>query len=540
MKFSGNIVDVVNNTIYKGSIEIENGIVVSLTADKSICSDDYIMPGFVDSHIHIESSMLIPSEFARLATIHGTVATVSDPHEIANVLGIAGIEFMISNGKKVPFKFHFGAPSCVPATAFESAGAVVDTKDIEALMGSNDIYFLGEMMNYPGVLFDDNDVHNKLKSAKKFNKPIDGHAPGLIGSDALKYANSGISTDHECFSIEEAEEKVKLGMKILIREGSAAKNFDELAFLLLKYPGKIMLCSDDKHPDDLINGHLNLLCKRALEKGIPLLNIIQALTIVPVNHYKLNVGLLQKNDDADFIIVDNLTDFNIKKTFVKGKLVAENGNPLIESINEIVINNFNAKKPNPTDIRVKYKNQNIRVIDVIEGQLITKQFVTKPTVSNHCIVSNPSDDILKLVVVNRYNPEAPSIGFIRGFKITKGAIASSVSHDSHNIIAVGSNDDDICNAINSIIDAKGGISVSTNSEISMLQLPFAGLMSGDDGYIVAKNYELLDKKAKILGSNLQSPFMTLSFMALLVIPELKLSDKGLFDGTKFEFTTLEA
>jgi len=534
---SGNIVDVVNQRIFQGTVKVENGKILTIKEEK-VEDTHFILPGFIDAHVHIESSMLIPSEFARIAVTHGTVATVSDPHEIANVLGVDGVHFMIANGKKTPFKFYFGAPSCVPATPFETSGATIDSIEIEKLLKSEDIYYLAEMMNFPGVIFDDAEVLRKIEAAKSNNKPIDGHAPGLKGKDLVKYANSGVSTDHECFTMDEAIEKIKNGMKIQIREGSAAKNFDVLMGLLDKHAESIMFCSDDKHPDDLLKGHINLLVKRAINKGYNPLKVIRTVTYNPVMHYKLGVGLLQINDDADFIIVNNLKDLDVQKTFIKGNLVAENGNTHIKSIAESTLNLFNASKITEEDIAMETKSGKIKVIKAIEGQLITETMIFKPKIEAGFIVSDTERDILKIIVLNRYNKAKPAIGFIQNFQMKSGAIASTVAHDSHNIIAVGATDKDIVRAVNLLFESKGGISLVTGADEILLPLPVAGLMSNEDGYKVAKKYELINNKVKQTGSTLKSPYMTLSFMALLVIPELKLSDKGLFDGNKFEFTSI--
>jgi len=534
---SGNIVDVVNQRIFQGTVKVENGKILTIKEEK-VEDTHFILPGFIDAHVHIESSMLIPSEFARIAVTHGTVATVSDPHEIANVLGVDGVHFMIANGKKTPFKFYFGAPSCVPATPFETSGATIDSIEIEKLLKSEDIYYLAEMMNFPGVIFDDAEVLRKIEAAKSNNKPIDGHAPGLKGKDLVKYANSGVSTDHECFTMDEAIEKIKNGMKIQIREGSAAKNFDVLMGLLDKHAESIMFCSDDKHPDDLLKGHINLLVKRAINKGYNPLKVIRTVTYNPVMHYKLGVGLLQINDDADFIIVNNLKDLDVQKTFIKGNLVAENGNTHIKSIAESTLNLFNASKITEEDIAMETKSGKIKVIKAIEGQLITETMIFKPKIEAGFIVSDTERDILKIIVLNRYNKAKPAVGFIQNFQMKSGAIASTVAHDSHNIIAVGATDKDIVRAVNLLFESKGGISLVTGADEILLPLPVAGLMSNEDGYKVAKKYELINNKVKETGSTLKSPYMTLSFMALLVIPELKLSDKGLFDGNKFEFTSI--
>jgi len=538
MQIQGQIVDIPNRRIYSGEITVRNGHIISI-AEKEHPVRNYILPGFIDAHIHIESSMLVPSEFAKLAVLHGTVATVSDPHEIANVLGKEGVYYMIKNSKKVPLKFHFGAPSCVPATTFETAGATIDSDGIKELLECPDIYYLAEMMNYPGVLFDDAEVMKKIQWAKHFNKPIDGHAPGLRGEPVRKYIAAGISTDHECFTSEEASEKLSLGMKVLIREGSAAKNFEALIGLLPEHYKNMMFCSDDKHPDDLIISHINALCARAVAKGIDIFKVLQAACINPVDHYKMNVGLLRKNDAADFIVVDNLTDFKVIQTYINGELVAENGKSFIENIAFETPNNFNISAKTVADFEVKSTASKIRVIEALEGQLITNEIHHKPLIQNGKIISDTANDILKMAVVNRYQDTQPAIAFIKNFGLKKGAIASSVAHDCHNIVVVGTSDEEICNAVNLIIKNTGGICGVNGSENKSLALPVAGIMSDKDGWETGKLYEEIDAMAKQLGSQLKAPFMTLSFMALLVIPDLKLSDKGLFSGNSFSFVDLE-
>jgi adenine deaminase len=534
---SGNIVDIVKREIYQGTINVENGKINKINRGK-VKDDRYILPGLIDSHIHIESSMLIPSEFARLAVRHGTVASVSDPHEIANVLGMEGIRFMINNGKKVPFKFYFGASSCVPATQFETSGANLGVKEIDELLQMDDIHYLSEMMNFPGVLFGDKEVMEKIAIAKKYNKPIDGHAPGLKGENAKKYIAAGISTDHECFTMEEALFKVKNGMKILIREGSAAKNFEALIDLIKDYPNKVMFCSDDRHPNDLVKGHINEFVKRAFKKGYDKFDVLRAASLNPIKHYNLDIGLLQQGDNADFIIVDDLENFNIKATFIGGNIVADEKTSFIESQTERVINNFSAKKLKTEDIKIAPQNGEIRVIQAIDGQLITNNITREAKVENGNVVSDVENDILKIVVYNRYESAKPSIAFINNFGFKSGAIASSVAHDSHNVVAVGVDDSDIVEAINLLVERKGGVSLAKKNLKKVLPLPIAGLMSAEDGYVVAKKYEELDMLAKTLGTQLNASYMTLAFMALLVIPEIKLSDLGLFDGNKFEFVSL--
>jgi adenine deaminase len=536
-EISGKIIDLIGERIFPGIVTVEDGKISSIVEMKNV-DDQYILPGLIDSHIHIESSMLIPSEFARLAVVHGTVATVSDPHEIANVLGIDGIRYMINNGKKVPFHFYFGASSCVPATIFETSGASLGAAEMEELLKMPEIKYMSEMMNFPGVLFGDKEVMEKIAIAKKYKKPVDGHAPGVKGEDARKYIEAGITTDHECFTIEEALDKIKWGMKIQIREGSAAKNFDALVGLLETHPDKVLFCSDDKHPNDLAHGHINQLVKRAIAKGFDPMCVLKSCILNPVNHYKLDVGLLQKGDDADFIIVDNLNDFNVLYTFIIGRKVAENGKSLIASVKEAEPNNFHAMKIDIGDIKVPSVSMQIEVIRAFDGQLITEKYFTVPKIENGNIVSDTKNDVLKLVVMNRYKSTKPAVCFINNFGFNRGAIASTVAHDSHNIIAVGTGDEEIVRAINLLVEAKGGVSLVEGDAEFVLPLPVAGLMSAKDGFEVADAYDKMDKRAKGLGSKLGAPYMTLSFMALLVIPALKLSDKGLFDGIKFEFTSL--
>ena len=531
----GRIIDVVRDRVFPGTVDVNNGKILSVK-EEPVKEMVYILPGLVDAHIHIESSMLIPSEFARLAVIHGTVATVSDPHEIANVLGVEGIRFMIANGKKVPFKFCFGASSCVPATPFETAGASLGVDEIDELLQMDDIGYLSEMMNFPGVLAADEDVMAKLALARKYGKPVDGHAPGLMGDDARKYIAAGISTDHECFTLEEGIEKAKLGMNILIREGSAARNFDTLAPLLGTYPDQVMFCSDDKHPDDLLRRHINDIARRAILKGYDLLTVIRACTLNPKKHYNLGTGLLQPGDPADFIVIDDPLTFNVLKTYIDGNLVAENGKSFIRSVVEKPVNFFNARRILTEELAVKPLGEKIRVIEALEGQLITNSLAEVVKVENGNVISDPGRDILKIAVLNRYRPVPPSVAFIRHFGLKRGAIASTVAHDSHNIIAVGVRDEDIARAVNVLVDSKGGICCIDGENIYHLPLPVAGLMSEADGFEIASKYEDIDQKARELGSGLRAPFMTLSFMALLVIPELKLSDKGLFDGGRFKFT----
>jgi adenine deaminase len=537
-RVQGKIVDVFGRRIFPGEITVENGKIVAIV-EKAVSEKSFVLPGFVDAHVHIESSMLIPSQFARAAVKHGTVAVVSDPHEIANVCGIEGILFMIENGRKVPFLFHFGAPSCVPATPFESSGSTLDDKAVEGLLKRKDIYFLAEMMNFPGAVNGDLQVLNKIKAAIQAGKKIDGHAPGLSGADLLTYISRGISTDHECMTLGEAEEKILGGMKILIREGSAARNMHELLPLLKKHPEMVMFCTDDSHPDTLIKRHINYIVREAIEMGYNLYDVLKSASVNSVEHYGLNVGLLREGDKADFIVVSDLDSFKIQKTFINGRIVYDNGQIHMPETNPGKIpNHFHANPVVKADILVTVEGSKMRVIEIIDGELYTRSLLVDVDVDQKMVSSQTEDDILKLVVLNRYSHQKPQVGFVKGFGLKGGALASSIAHDSHNIVAVGVADADIVSAINSVIDSKGGLSISREGEIFSLPLPVAGLMSTEDAETVAQKYKSLETCSRKMGTVLQSPFMALSFLSLLVIPELKLGDKGLFDVNKFEFTSL--
>lgn len=537
--FSGMIVDVPGNRIFPGKITVSDGFISNINEmPPHQVSRQYILPGLVDAHVHIESSMVLPACFAQMAVVHGTTATVSDPHEIANVLGIKGVEFMVRNGATVPFKFFFGAPACVPATPFETSGATLSVEHIEQLLKREEIKYLAEMMNFPGVLAGNKQVMDKIRVAKKYNKPVDGHAPGLTGEEAIKYAGAGISTDHECFQVDEAMDKLRAGMIIQIREGSAAKNFDTLIPLLHKFPHKIMFCSDDKHPQDLMKGHMNRLVVRAMQHGLDLITALKPCTLNPITHYNLEAGLLQINDPADYIVVDHPDTFNVLQTVINGTVVARNGESLMEAPGGEAPNKFVKPNLNTESLKVKAEKQTIRVIDAFDGKLITGSSQVKPLIKNGNVVADTTRDILKIVVVNRYNSSKPAIGFIGNMGLKKGAMASTVAHDSHNIIAVGTTDESILHAINLIAEERGGVAYCNDTEKMVIPLPVAGIMSPKSVKEVAKAYVKIDKLAKDNGSKLTAPFMTLSFMALLVIPSLKISDKGLFDGSVFAFTSL--
>lgn len=533
----GNIIDIVSRTIFQGTVVVKNGKIEKIKTGNSN-SGFFICPGLIDAHVHIESSMLTPVEFARVAVNHGTVAAVSDPHEIANVLGKSGVMFMIKNGNMVPFKFFFGAPSCVPATSFETSGAILDVEDIRELLKNGATGYIAEMMNFPGVIYRDKEIMKKLDLAREFDVTVDGHAPGISGEDLKKYVNAGISTDHECTRLDEALEKIAMGMKILIREGSAAKDFDKLCGLISTHTDKVMLCSDDLHPDDLVNGHINVLIKKGLSRGIDLFDLLKVAVTNPVEHYRLNVGLLQEGDPADFILIDNLEDFNVQSCFIDGINVSANGCTKINSVKTDPVNNFFSYEIKTEDLAVPAVTEKISVIEATDGELFTKHTVRRASIVKGLCESDTAGDILKIVVVNRYKKADPAIGFIHGFGLKSGAIASSIAHDSHNIIAVGVNDAAIAKAINEVMRRKGGIVAWDGGEMYALTLNIAGIMTNDDGLKVAGAYNDLNHMTKQMGTTMRTPFMTLSFMALLVIPELKIGDKGLFDVNKFAFTDL--
>ncbi len=542
MVIKGKLIDIAAKRIFPAEISIADKKIFSiqeLSADSAV-PEVFICPGFIDAHVHIESSMLLPSEFARLAVVHGTIATVSDPHEIANVLGISGVDFMIENGRQTPFYFYFGSPSCVPATEFETAGAALHAAETDQLLSRPDIRYLSEMMNFPGVLHGDPEVMKKISLAKKYHKPIDGHAPGLRGDALRNYVLAGISTDHECFTADEALEKLGLGMKILIREGSAARNFEALADLLSDHWENMMFCSDDKHPDSLVSGHINQLCARAVAKKIDPFKVLTVACINPIKHYNLEVGYLRPNDPADFILLKDLNHFQVLQTYIKGQLVAENGKTKLDSVKSSTEpNQFECALTKPGDFKFPaYPQQDTSysypVIEALDGQLITGKYKTEMKAVDGMWKADPGNDILKIVVLNRYKKAPVSKAFIKSFGLKTGALASSVAHDSHNIVAVGTSDDSLSRAVNAVIAGKGGISIADDEMVINLALPVAGLMSTEDGYRVAEAYTTLDARAKKMGSRLQAPFMTLSFMALLVIPHLKISDLGLFDGDRFQ------
>ncbi len=533
-KISGNIIDLHQKEIYQGTIHVADGIIQSITREQ-VSNKEFILPGFIDAHIHIESSMVVPYEFAKVALTHGTVATISDPHEIANVLGSDGVHYMIENARNAKLKFHFGAPSCVPATNFETAGAVIDAKGVEELLQLDDIHYLSEMMNYPGVLFGDEEVMKKIEAARRIGKPIDGHAPGLKGEQAKKYIEAGITTDHECFTLIEAEDKLKYGMKVIIREGSAAKNYDALHTLIKSNPEALMFCSDDKHPDDLLEGHINQLVVRSLKLGYDLFDVLRIACIHPVENYGMKVGTLKPNDPADFIVVEDTEHFKVLETYINGELVAKDGQSVLKDQSHPIVNNFNIDPIDASVFKVKRKHELQPVIQAVDGELITERIDVMLPEEDGLLVADVKNDLLKIAVINRYNQAAVHSGFIKSFGIREGALASTVAHDSHNIIVVGTSDELMAQAANLLIDNKGGLSAVSADKEKVIALPIAGLMSDQSCEQIGRDYAEIDRFVKEMGCPLTAPFMTLSFMALLVIPKIKMSDLGLFDAEDFRF-----
>lgn len=526
----GTIVDPLQRRVFSGRTVWEDGRILAV---EPVAQErgPFIVPGFVDAHVHVESSMLPPAEFARLAMVHGTTGSVSDPHEIANVLGSDGVEFMLSDAASSPFRFCFGAPSCVPATAFETAGAVLDAKAVAALLDDPRIGYLAEVMNFPGVLARDADLMQKIAAAQRLGKPVDGHAPGLRGEDVRQYAAAGITTDHEASSFNEAAEKIAAGMKILIREGSAARNFDALVPLFASHPDRLMFCSDDKHPDALLEGHINRLVARAVELGFEVIDVLFAACVHPVLHYRLPGGLLRVGDPADFVVVEDLKDFRVLETWIAGECVARDGASLLPPRRSACPNRFHPRFVGAADFVIQGQGRVARVIEVEDGQLITR--------CAYCDASALENaGVLRLAVVNRYSDAPPALAFVRNCGRIRGALASTVAHDSHNIVAIGSDEAALAHVVNLLMEARGGCAAFDGERSMVLPLPIAGLMSPEPGPVVAADYAEITRMARRMGATLEAPFMTLSFLALLVIPELKLSDRGLFDGRVFEFVPL--
>ena len=537
--YTGHIVDIREKRIFAGEIVVEKGRIAEIRPIESVAEDaPYYLPGLVDAHIHIESSLMLPVQFARVAVRHGVTAAICDPHEITNVLGVEGIDFMVNNARNSRFGFYFGLPSCVPSSHLETAGARIDAAQTRELIKRDDLWFLAEMMNFPGVLADDAGTWQKLAAAKEAHKPIDGHAPGVLGENLRKYIGAGVTTDHECSSIEEAREKIAAGMKVLVREGSAARNFEALYPIIGEHPAMTMLCSDDKHPDDLIQGHIDALVRRGMAHGLSVWDLLQAAALNPVEHYRIPAGMMREGDPATFIAVDNLHDFNVVRTVIKGHEVYNAEQGLIDS--ELTLpyehpaapNNFKAQPITEDDIRCEITEDRAKIIKAFDGELFTATEIA----TAEGLHTDPS--IQKIMVYNRYGNGRPQVAFIRGFDIRRGAIGATIAHDSHNIVVIGSNDRDMVCIANALIEIKGGIGVCDGEAVDLLPLPIAGLMADAPAEEIAEKWQRLSDKTRALGCPFRAPFISMAFMALPVIPELKLTDKGLVDVLKFDFTEL--
>lgn len=545
-KYSGHIVDIPAKRIFDGDVFISDGRIAAIKPAEVETDAPYIMPGFIDSHVHIESTLLLPENYARIAVHQGSVASVCDPHEIANVLGVPGVEFMVENGRKVRYHFLFGIPACVPCTVKETNGATIDSKDVETLMHRPEFYGLAEMMNFVGLQYNDPEVLAKMESARRAGKVIDGHGPGIGGSLAKLMVDSGISCDHEVDRLDLARERIGLGMKIQIREGSAACNFDELVPLLKdeNSEGLTMFCTDDKYPDEFYHGYINELAARAVKAGCDLWRVLETACMTPVKHFNTGTGLLQEGDPANFILVRDLKDFRVKETVIDGYSVFRNNHCTDEmtidpaSPDSKVPNVFKAQEISADDIRIEMRGKKFKLMKATEGSLFTKAELIEPKVENGLVQSDPEHDILKFLVYNRYQEKARvAVSLLSGFGIKNGAIASTIAHDSHNITALGSNDKDIVTAVNALVSSKGGLCVVKNGKAEVLELPVAGLMSTRPAREVGPQHTRLKQLAHEIGCPFNAPFMTLSFMALPAIPELKLTDKGLFDIATFDFTS---
>lgn len=534
----GRVVDLESGTIGSAEVRIEGGRIAAIVPIPEADASSYLIPGFVDAHVHVESSMLPPAEFGRLATVHGTVAVVADPHEIANVLGAEGVLWMLEEGEKTPLECFFGIPSCVPATTFETAGATLDALAVDRLLDDPRVLHLAEVMNWPGVLARDPELMAKIASARRRGKRVDGHAPGVRGLDARRYAEAGIETDHESFELDEALDKLAAGMKIAIREGSAARNLEALRPLLDSHPDQVFLCTDDCHPDGLVAGHIDAVARRAIAAGHDPLAVLRAASLNPVRHYRLPIGLLRVGDRADFIEVESLESLRVVRTVIEGRVVAEHGRSLLAFAEAATPNRFDAAAPTAESFRIAARGPRVRVIVAHDGQLVTTEEHHAVDTTDGLVHPDPARDLLLITVANRYRTNAPALALVRGVGLARGAIASSVAHDSHNVVAVGADAESLARAVAAVFAARGGLAAVDGERVEVLPLPIAGLMSDRPGDEVAARYGVLDRLARELGSPLAAPFMTLSFLALLVIPALKLSDLGLFDGQRFEFVDL--
>lgn len=530
----GNIVDVLTGEIFPGRIGHEGGVITSVERTPGPFRS-FLVPGFIDCHVHIDSSLLCPSRFAEAAVPHGTTAVVTDPHEIANVLGVPGIAWMREDAACAPFRVFFTAPSCVPATPFETSGATLGPAEVEKLLAEDDVVALGEVMNYHGAIARDPDVMAKIRAARVSGKPIDGHGPLLAGNALREYLSLGISTDHECTGAAEAFEKHDLGMRILVRDGSAAKNLAALAPFARMH--EFLLVTDDILASDLLAGHLDTRLATAVSLGVEPLHALRAATIRPAEHYRLPLGAMAKGRKADAVRVADLSSFAVEEVYIGGTLVAAGGAAAFAP----------RPVPMPGAIRIAPKGADdfalpasgrsakVRVIRVIPDEIVTGSETADLRVEHGRVVPDAGRDVLLISVVNRYREAPVASGFVSGFGLKTGAIASSVAHDSHNIIAVGTNPGDMAAAVGAIVRESGGLAACGGGSATVLPLPLAGLMSGDPPRDVHERLERLHAAACGMGCVLPRPFMTLSFLSLLVIPRLKIGDRGLFDADAFRF-----
>jgi adenine deaminase len=539
--------------VFSGEIKAVN---IAIHGDRIIGFGDYdskttvdlkgkfVCPGFIDGHLHLESSMLAIPEFAKNVVPFGTTTVVADPHEIANVLGITGIKYVLDTSENLPVTVFIMFPSCVPATPFESSGAELGPRDMEPFVNHARVLGLAEMMNYPGVLFNDPSVLAKITVFK--NKVLDGHSPGLVGKDLAAYVSAGIGSDHECTGLEEAREKLGMGMRIMIREGSAAKNLDALLPLVNEHNSRnCFFVTDDLEPADILEkGHLNSLIAKAIKKGLDPVTAIQMATINTARYFRLrDRGAIAPGYVADLVTLDDLSEVKVSSVYKNGVLTAQAGKVLVSRSEQISPNlpkTFNVNWDKIPGLQVKAEGSKINVIGVIPGQIVTKRLVESASIQDGYAVADPDRDILKIAVIERHHATGNyAVGFIKGFGLKRGAIVSTVAHDSHNIIVVGTNDADMMIAAKSIADLGGGMAVVENGKVTAkLPLPIAGLMSPAPINQVKDDLEGIVAAALSLGCTLENPFATLSFMALTPIPELKITDQGLFDSANFKFAKL--
>lgn len=542
------LINTFSGDIYKTDIAIYNGKIVGFGNYNAVKTVDvkgmYVSPGFIDGHVHIESSMVKIPEFAKVVLPCGTTSVIIDPHEIANVLGIEGIKYMLSSSLNSMLGVYVMLPSCVPSTELETSGATLSSHDLSLLLNDERVLGIAEVMNYPGVINKDREVLNKIAIAG--NKAIDGHAPFLSGKPLYAYVASGIRSDHECSNLDEALEKLRAGMYIMIREGTAAKNLKSLIKLVndSNYR-KCVFVTDDRHLEDIHNeGHINYLVKKAIEYGVDPVKAIQMATINTAEYFGLkNLGALLPGYNADFIVFDNFKKMNIKMVYKDGMLVAKDGKILdgvIKDYKEKLRGTINVKWIEHEDFALKAETKKARVINVIPNEIITKMTVEEVKIDGGYVSSDTDRDILKIAVIERHMASGRiAKGLVRGFKLKKGAIASSVSHDSHNIVVIGTHDGDMYQAAVGVVKMQGGICAALNGQIlEALPLPVAGLMSDRSADFVRTKLRRLIEVSRYLGSDLPDPFMAMSFLTLPPIPEIKITDRGIIDANKFKVVNL--